>query len=158
MGLPNAQPKPPRGAYKAERDATKRELKGFEDDEKQKARVRDMGACRGCRWPHCRHRKDARALEVAHMRAKGMGGDHGTVSHASQLILLCYWHHQADPQEGHPEGSIERHTLRIEPLTDAGTNGPVKFLRERLKVTPTGLKQEWIEVARERAAGILERA
>ena len=73
------------------------------------------------------------------------------------MSLLCYWHPQADAQEGHPEGSLDRGNLRIDPLTDLGTAGPCVFFRERLTVTPTGLVQAWIEVARERAPHLLER-
>jgi hypothetical protein len=149
--------KPVGGESKSKRDTAKREGKAFEDGEKKKARARDMAACRGCRWPMCRHKKETR-LEVAHIsRPKGMGGDHGTVSHASQLMLLCYWHHQADAQEGHPEGSLERHNLKIEPLTDLGTSGPCVFYRERVRVGVKGLEQAWVLVARERTVGVLER-
>lgn len=137
-------PKPPRGAFKAERDALKRERDKHEDEEKAKVRAR----FKTCRWPHCRHRR-AR-LEVAHLTPKGHGGDpEGIRTRAEKMALLCFWHHQADPQEGHPEGSLERHNLRIVPLTDLGSFGPCVFLREHLRVTADGLVQEWIEVARE---------
>ena len=147
-------PKPPRGAYRLHRKKDRAEIKLSEDTEKAKVRIRD----KRCRWPRCRHARDTSIpLEVAHLVAKGMGGDRfGERSQASGMILLCRAHHQWDPQEGHPEGSIERHTLRIEPLTDLGTDGPCRFLRWFVRMTPTGLEDQWIVWATERSVGILE--
>lgn len=99
----------------------RKEAKAFEDGEKDKVRKRD----KVCRWPHCEHCKGPvrPRLEVAHLRAKGYGGDHGTRSSADQMILLDFLTHQSGPE------SLEQHGRRIEPLTSAGTNGPCAFFR-----------------------------
>lgn len=119
-----AFPKPAKGSSAIDRKARRKQIEQYEDQQKLIVRKRD----RICRWPYCRHMKDqAVRLEVAHVEAKKIGGDHGVRSHSGNLMLLCFWHHQADAQPGHPEGSIERHDLKIEPLTAEGTNGPCSF-------------------------------
>lgn len=140
------------------RKALKREREQHEDAQKKLARARDQKALgHRCRWPYCTHRDQP--LEMAHVRAKGQGGDpEGIRSTSDNLIRLCRPHHLWDPQDGHPEGSIERHNLKIDPLTDLGTNGPCVFSREyvRMKDDGTGLEQLWIVIARERAVGVLD--
>lgn len=147
--IPSLQ-KPARGSGRLERRAKRTAVRSFEEAEKAKVRIRDKGRCR---WPMCRHQRTGR-FEVAHViRAKGFGGDHGTVSHDHQMMNLCYFHHQGDPQDGHPEGSIERHNLKIEPLTDKGTNGPCRFLQEHRG----RLEDSWIVVGVERSVGVIAR-
>jgi hypothetical protein len=90
--VPAPQWKEPRGAYQAEREARKRKRRTFEDEQKDLVRTRDG---KRCRWPHCPHRR--LRTEVAHLRAKGMGGDHGLRSTADQMLVLCVAHHQWDP-------------------------------------------------------------
>jgi hypothetical protein len=144
--------KPPRGQYKAEQKAKKAEARSFEDEQKDMVRKRDG---KRCRWPFCRHRRVA--LHVAHLVAKGMGGDPtGERSMADKMIQLCEPHHLWDPQEGHPDGCLEHHQLAIEPLTDRGTDGPCVFKRVRIVTTATGMEELWFEVARERSVGVLD--
>jgi hypothetical protein len=137
-----AQPKPAKGSAFKERKTRAKAVKAFEDAEKAKVRKRDVK----CRWPHCENcRRWTPRLEVAHIVAKGMGGDKGQRSTADQMILLDHLTHQG-------AGGLEQHGLRIEPM-DArrGTNGPCIFWR-----TDPHTGEEYM-VARERAVGILER-
>lgn len=116
-------------------------IKAHEDREKKLVRARDQK----CRWPFCEYCRELKPrLEVAHVVAKGMGGDHGERSTADQMMLLDYLTHQDGP------GSLEQHGRRIEPLTDQGTNGPCAFWR----IGDDG--REYL-VARETAPFIYER-
>ena len=114
-----ANPKPARGSARLERHLKRRAIEQLERHEKTKVRRRDRGRCR---WPSCEHMVYRPPLEVAHLDAKGMGGDHGIRSRSDQMILLCQSHHR---------GSTSLHSgdLRIRPLTDRGTDGPCAFLR-----------------------------
>lgn len=113
----NAPPKPVKGSGLIERKTRAKDIKAFEDAEKDKVRARD----KRCRWPHCQYcRAYKPRLEVAHLKAKGQGGDHGERSTADQMILLDFITHQ-----GHD--GLEQHRRRIVPLTPAGTNGPCDF-------------------------------
>jgi len=86
-----------------------------EREAKAIVRARD----RVCRFPGGNH---AWPLEVAHLQHKGMGGNPaGDRSVPEKMILLCRGHHQSGPV------SLHRGTLKVEPLTDAGTNGEVRF-------------------------------
>lgn len=145
--------KPPRGAYNLDRRRRQTARKALEEDINQQVVFRDGR----CRWPHCAHMRKARShwprLEAAHLTAKGSGGDPRALrSSLEQQITLCFFHHQADRQEAHPDGSLERHDLRIEPLTPQGTSGPCEFWR---RASPDG--EDWYLVARETAPFIYER-
>ena len=95
----------------------RRAIEAHEDAEKRKVRVRD----RVCRWPNCPEcRRYKSRLEVAHLDAKGIGGDHGERSTADRMVLLCMLVHQG-PR------SLHSGDRRIEPLTVAGANGPCAF-------------------------------
>lgn len=86
--------------------------------EKDAVRRRDVR----CRWPDCENcRKYQPRLEVAHLNDKGAGGDHGERSTADQMMLLCFLTHQG-PR------SLHSGDLRVEPLTEHGTDGPCMFL------------------------------
>ncbi len=110
--------------------------------EKDRVRVRD----RICRWPHCENcRRFTPRLEVAHLDAKGMGGDpRGAVTTADQMVLLDYLTHQSGIY------SLEQHGRRIEPLTDRGTDGPCEFWQ-------SDGRGGWYLVARERAPFVYEK-
>lgn len=100
-----------------ERRERRKAVDAFEDAEKRKVRLRDGF----CRWPACDYcRRFAPQTEVAHLKAKGRGGDHGVRSTAAQMILLCRLRHQ---------GPISLHSgdCRISPLTSRGTDGPCIF-------------------------------
>lgn len=109
--------KPAKGSGLMARKERRKAIKGFEDAEKRKVRLRD----RECRWPGCSYcRSYNTRLEVAHLADKGMGGDHGVRSTADQMMLLCFLRHQ---------GPISLHSgdCRITPLTNRGTDGPCRF-------------------------------
>ena len=72
-----------------------------------------------CRWPSCGSRE---SIETAHIDDKGMGGDHGERSHRSNMLRLCFDHHQG-------RRSLHSKDLRIEKLTEAGAEGPLLFLQ-----------------------------
>lgn len=136
-----AYPKPAKGTALIERRQRRKEIRAFEDSEKDKVRRRD----RICRWPFCANCKAFKPrLEVAHLRAKGFGGDHSTRSAAHQMILLDYLTHQGGTS------SLEQHGRRIEPLTPLGTDGPCEFWQT------DDHGQEFL-VARERAPFVYER-
>lgn len=134
-------PKPEKGSSLMERRERRRAIVASEEAEKATVRARD----RRCRWPQCEQcRKWQPRLEVAHLDAKGMGGDHGTVSTADAMILLDWLTHQSGPS------SLEQHGRKIVPLTDQGTNGPCEFWMH-------DPKDGWYLVARERAPFVYER-
>lgn len=112
-----ACPKPSRGTSLIESRERRKAVVAFEEGEKDRVRARD----KRCRWPQCENCKRYQPrLEVAHVRAKGQGGDHGTRSSADQMILLDFLTHQGDD-------GLERHQREIVPLTEKGTRGPCEF-------------------------------
>lgn len=132
-------PKPAKGTALIERKQRRKAIEAHEDAEKAKVRKRD----KVCRWPHCANCKAfSPRLEVAHLTAKGMGGDHGTVTSADRMVLVDYLTHQG-------ADGLERHERRIEPLTADGTNGPCSFW---LRVDGV-----WTLVAEEVAIGVYRR-
>lgn len=135
------RPKDEKGATLKARKRVRKDEKNFENAEKRKVREDD----KRCRWPFCENcRVFKPRLEVAHIAAKGMGGDHGEKSTEDQMILLDFLTHQSGPD------SLEQHGRRIVPLTDQGTRGPCEFWR----VGEDG--REYL-VARERAPFVYER-
>jgi hypothetical protein len=117
-------------------------IRASEEANKRIVRARDQR----CRWPRCENCASFRPrLEVAHLDAKGFGGDHGTRSEPSQMMLLDFLTHQDGPK------SLEQHGRRIVPLTERGTDGPCEFWQVDLT---TG---QWFLVARERAPFVYER-
>lgn len=155
MDLERCAPaKPPRGSGRLASKGRRNERIAHEKAEKAKVRAR----FKRCRWPNCRHKHEP--LEVAHLIPKGHGGDpEGIRTRADKMVLLCHPHHQWDPQEGHPEGCLEHHQIKIEPLTDLGSFGPMVFYRERVALNDagTGLEQTWVRVGKESRPGVLER-
>lgn len=108
----------------------------FEEREKAKVRKRD----RICRWPRCANCSGWRPpLEVAHVRAKGMGGDHSERSTADRMILLDKLTHREQ----------ETHKRDVRPLTNEGTWGPCEFWQQE--------RDGWFLVARELAPFVYER-
>lgn len=133
--------KPEKGTALKERRERRNAIVTAEEAEKQKVRRRD----RICRWPHCQNcRKWQPRLEVAHVEAKGMGGDHGHRSTADQMVLLDWLTHQSGPM------SLEQHGKKIEPLTPEGTNGPCAFY-------VSDGKGGWVMVAEEVSIGVYRR-
>lgn len=130
--------KPVKGSRWMELRDKRKAIVKAEDDAKAEVRKRD----RICRWPHCENcRRYKPALEVAHViRAKGMGGDHGTVSTSDKMMLLDRITH----------GEEEGNTREVRPLTDRGTWGACEFWRWTQA-------DGWFLIARETAPFVLER-
>lgn len=114
-------------------------------ENKNKERVREREGHR-CRFPLCPCDRRGLFLEVSHKVHKGMGGDPtGELSVPELMVLVCNWRHK--------EGSIsiDRETLKWEPLTDAGANGPIAWF-----LKGDGLDADrWYELARELEPGKL---
>lgn len=118
-GDPRLQ-KPAKGSHWTQGRERRKAIVAAEEREKDIVRRRD----KSCRWPNCENCKAYKPrLEVAHLRAKGQGGDHGERSTANQMVLLDYLTHQGGLD------SLEQHGRRIEPLTPLGTDGPCAFYR-----------------------------
>jgi hypothetical protein len=106
--------KPAKGTALIERRTNRKDIVASEEREKAKVRRRDVK----CIWPNCENCRSFKPrLEVAHGKAKGMGGDHGERSTADNMSLLDYLTHQG-------ERSIHSGHKRIRPLTKFGHNGP----------------------------------
>lgn len=134
------QPKPAKGSALIERRERRAEVEAYEEGEKRAVRLRD----KRCRWPHCANCKAfTPRLEVAHVIAKGMGGDHSLKSSRDQMVLIDYLTHQG-------RDGLEQHGRKIEPLTDQGTDGPCAFY------VADGVGG-WILVAEETSIGVYRR-
>lgn len=103
---------------KIERFKRRQKRKTHEDAEKAKVRRRD----KGCRFPLCECRKMNLALHASHRVHKGMGGSpKGEVDDEKNMIRLCVWRHQQG------RIAVHRGTLKWDPLTEDGANGPVEW-------------------------------
>jgi hypothetical protein len=125
--------KPSRTARKRATLDARTKRRTSEDKEKGKVRRRD----KRCRFPLCGCRLLKLRLEVSHQVHKGMGGNpDGDRSTADQMIYLCDHRHQF--------GAVSRHkgTLRAEPLTKHGTNGPVEWRVDPLTIAQ-GKREPW---------------
>ena len=82
-----------------------------------------------------------------------MGGDKdGSRTARAELLTVCKWIHQDSPD------ALERHGRTWEGLTDKQADGPVIFSRrQRLIAEGREVGWEWVEIARERSIGMLER-
>lgn len=69
----------------------------------------------GCRVPECRERG-----EMAHIRPKGMGSDHGIRTTTANVLSCCFEHHQG-------RVSIHSGDLVVEKLTRAGADGRLAY-------------------------------
>lgn len=112
---PGALAKPAKGSHLIERKQRRQAIVSHEDREKEKVRRRDVK----CIWPNCEDcRRYKPRLECAHGKAKGIGGDHGERSNASDMSLVCFLVHQG------PKGMHQGYK-RIRPLNKKlGHNGP----------------------------------
>jgi hypothetical protein len=74
--------------------------------------------------------KEGWAVHVAHLDAKGLGGDKLLDrTRADRMVCLCAPHHIGE--RSHHSGD-----LRIEPTTPAGTSGPCDFYQ-------TNIAKQW---------------
>lgn len=102
------KPEPLAKVRKAKRAA----LVAAERSAKEACRVRDGYRCR---LPFCR---SGWQIEVAHLEHKGMGGDKRLErTQQRKMVTLCRKHHQ----------QLDAKLFKIEPTTDAGTNGPCRW-------------------------------
>lgn len=129
-----------------------REVAAKEDRQKTLARGRD----KFCRFPLCGCTHFRIRQEVGHTQHKGMGGNpKGDRSKADKLILMCAARHQENAV------SVHHGTLRVRPLTEAGTAGPCAFLVAAEKVpwdtVAHALGAGWVEVGRETSLHVFER-
>lgn len=108
--------KPAKGSGLIERKTRSKSIKASEEAEKDKVRKRDGHKCI---WPDCENcRRYQPRIEVAHGKAKGMGGDHGERSTADNMSCLDFLTHQG-------ERSIHSGHKRVRPLNKKlGHNGP----------------------------------
>lgn len=109
--------KEPKGSYRLQQLEQAAKRRAMEQIIKRQVRARDDHRCRvpGCEF------QTQYAKHVAHLDAKGMGGDKRLDrTRRDRMLLLCWYHH---------EGPISHHSkdLRIEPETAAGTDGPCLF-------------------------------
>lgn len=133
--------KGPRVSTKERRRRKTAPLRTAERKNKNKVRQRDVR----CRFPLCKCHAFGLALHVAHLSHKGMGGDPtGERSQPELMILLCIRRHRESAI------SIDKGTLECQPLTAAGTAGPVSWW---LKLRDG----EWWELAREWKPHAIER-
>lgn len=132
--------KPPKGTALLERRAARAAIKAHEAEEKAKVVKRDGSAV--CRLvPGCKEREK---FETAHLDDKGMGGDHGIRTTADRMIRACFFHHQGN-------WSLHSSDLRVECLTDQGTNGPIDvYARD-------DARGDWYVLKHEIACGVTER-
>lgn len=138
---------------RAGRESSKRTTRDTEDRNKTAARRRDGWMCR---FPRCGCHAKRLHPEACHVDGeKGMGGDHGTKSHVSQLLCLC--------GNRHRESRISLHfkTLRIEFLTEKKANGPVRWWLDVTALTKPASQrvsgdERWAVLATESAPRILE--
>lgn len=131
--------KPAKGSALLERRGKRAEIRTHEQTEKAKVVKRD--GAKVCRLvPNCPEKEK---FETAHLDAKGMGGDHGIRTTADRMIRACLFHHQG-------VWSLHSMKLRVECLTDRGTDGPIEVWGHDAN------GQEYM-VKRESAAGVLER-
>lgn len=122
-------------------------LKRQENTHKQIVRDRDVL----CRFPLCPCQRFNLFCEVSHHFHKGIGGDPtGERSTPALMLLICNWRHKE------ARISIDKKSLRWEPVTFAGADGPIAWSVD-LGVFSRGTFPvgTWVEVAREMHRGQL---
>lgn len=146
----SAQQKPAKGTLKRERAKRKRGRKAAELEQMQAVRDRDVA----CRFPLCGCRHLGTILAVCHLRHRGMGGNpSGDRTQRDSMILLCQTRHHDSII------ALDRETVRCEPLTDKGTDGPVRwslFVASGELLNYGFRLGEWFVVATERSPHVLE--
>lgn len=119
--MPAPNWKPAKGTALLHRIKRRQVRAALETQIRKGVRIRDR---QRCRWPGCRWEKKGVRLEVAHLHAKGIGGDKKLRrTTRDQLILLCFLHHQG-------ERSLHSGDLKVVPETHAGTDGLCRFLEQ----------------------------
>lgn len=121
-------------------------LKRGENKNKEIVRDRDVI----CRFPLCLCSMVGLFAEVSHRRHKGMGGDPtGERSATGLMLLVCNARHKDS------KVSIDKGTVRWEPLTAAGADGPIVWWIDLGAISDTVPLGTWFEVGRETVRGRL---
>ena len=141
--------KPTRSSRIIAQHERRRATRAGEKHAKLEVRRRD----KHCRVPGCGCRLRGLPLEVAHLHHKGAGGDPTLVrTMPEQMVLVCRQRHQDGVV------SLHRGTLRCEPLTEQGCNGPVRWLVDLAALYPDRfLMPRWTLLAEEKDCGLLLR-
>lgn len=117
-------PKPERIMDRVRRHMKRQETKAAEERVMRQVRRED----RYCRFPLCGCGKLKLPLDVAHAGDeghRGMGGNPSlSATTPENLITLCRPRHRAH------KFAIDKKTLRVEPLTERGLRGPVRWWAE----------------------------
>lgn len=138
---------------RAERHDQKAKRRTALRNKKDDVRSRD----RQCRFPQCGCRRLRMRTEVSHREHEGMGGNPAADrSDPDTMILVCSARHKES------RISIDKETVRWEPLTARGADGPVRWevdlreFRDFLEVQRDRIEPQWFEVARETGIGTWE--
>lgn len=111
-------PKPARGTAYLEGRTRRAARRNAEQSVMRAAKKRDGGKCRR---PGCKGTFEGLRLPIdaCHGVHRGAGGnpDGSRTAETRQIISLCRWHHSR----------WDAHLMRIDPLTDAGFDGPCAF-------------------------------
>lgn len=130
------------GSLKVRRALERAPRKEREDTAKAKVRREDGY----CRFPLCGCKRAGLARHVAHLTHKGAGGNpKGERSDSKLMIYLCAARHREN------RISLDRKTMRVKPLTPAGTRGPCAFEIDVRELQEPCWTCRWFEVARETA-------
>jgi hypothetical protein len=104
-----------------------------------------------CRFPCCVCRDWRVTPHVAHLTHKGAGGNpRRDRSAANRMIALC------PPRHRESRISLDRGTLKIQPLTKAGTDGPCRWSVDVTALDLRSGKATWVVVGTEFARGVFE--
>jgi hypothetical protein len=145
--------KPSKFEAQVAKEKTKTDRVDKESANKSKARKRDGWMCR---FPRCFCHVKRLHPEVCHLDHKGSGGDpSGEKSKMHLLICLCQPRHRTSRL------SLHAVTLRVEALSAAGMNGPVRWWVDATAIdTPISRRQsgdeQWVVVASESDVRVLE--
>lgn len=144
-GVPNF--KPERVSKKVRRFIQRSDRKKEEDKQKAEVRKRD----KYCRFPLCGCKRFQLQMHVSHKEHKGMGGNPaGDRSVPELMVYVCAARHRENPV------AIDRGTVRWEPLTEEGANGPIAWYVKARPGLVTGPALEWFLVAVETALHVYE--
>lgn len=134
--------KKPRILDKVRRHIQRRKTVSAEQSVMQAVRRED----KYCRFPECGCGRLKLTLDVAHAGEQGhrkMGGNSSlSATVPENLILLCRPRHRAH------QFAVDKHTLRVEPLTAKGLRGPVRWLIDVSVIEGSGATEtQWLDFA-----------
>lgn len=136
-------PKAGKVGLRAERVEKSHGRKEAERTAKKKSKALTVGRCR---WPHRTAAEKrlcaASPKESAHLKDKGIGGDHGKRSKPEDHVTVCQPVHQGP-------GSIHDKKKRITPLTEFKGFGACLFEEK--------VKGKWVVAGEETSVGVMKR-